>query len=232
MPKRIRLFAVVAASMLLVVGVMNLVLVVEGAPRVEPLLREGRTWQTGTGAPEDEGRHTWSFTVDPRGRSVVDLDVTLPYSVRVTHVAGAATLLHQVSWWVDGERLDEASRQVAAAPQENASRVSRTHSVPGSFAADLQVRRDAEQPFVLLVVWEWNATLSDDAEVTFTTTVRPVTVDPVDVGGLPGCSGSTCARVLLVVALLGQFVAVGWYRQAPAESGEAAGKRPRQRKSQ
>lgn len=214
MSRRMRLGGAVAASLFLALALMNLFLVAEQAPAVRPSERDGVTWQTGTGAAEQSGRHTWEFVVEPKERRIVELEVVLDYRVRVTHVEGEASLSHIIGLWVDGEHLDGHEDSVAALPRENTTtRVSRTWSEQDSFASSLHIARAAgSAPFVLLVTWDWELVADAPAQVTFETEVQPFGAAPVDLGGVPGCSGPTCARVLVLVAAVAQVGTFAWFR--------------------
>ena len=214
--RRVRLVALVTTSVLLAATLMNLFLVVEGAPAVEPDRREGRTWHAEPDAAQHMGRHTWTFVIDGNGRQEIDLDVAVPFTTRITHVGGTATLTHRVSFLVDGAELDANTRVIEVTPQGNATeRVSRTRVVDGDLGDRVRVSpEDPSRPFSLVVVWAWDAAFdNDDPEVVFRTEVHPLGVEAPDTGGLPGC-GRDCALGLAVVAGIGQGAALFWWRRA------------------
>ncbi len=218
-PRRIRLAVALGVSLLFLAALMNLLLVAEPAPAVDPTSRPPRSWSTGTDAAAIEGRETWAFQFAPEGRRIVEADIVLPYTVRIVHIAGRATLENTFTFWVDGDRVREVEEDVVQEPRGNGTeRVRRTTNVAGSWStSDEPVRmkapKDAER-VVLLLTWDWRFVPEPGAAVTFEVQAGEARVAALDTGGLPGC-GADCGRTLAVLTFAGQLAAWVWYARAP-----------------
>lgn len=221
-PRRVRIGVIVAASALFMLAIMNLILVSEQAPLVSPEERPPREWQAGAGAEGAIGTESWTFAVQPKGRSIVDLDIDVPFVVTKERARGTAELITRFGYYVDGQEIAAEERTFTLGAQGNESdgrRVRTTDRGTFGFGDDtlrVDVPPEAES-FGVLLRWQWEYVPSSGADASFRVRVDEVHVRGLDAGGLPLCDGLSCARLLVILTLAVQVAAFVWVGRAPRE---------------
>lgn len=224
------LFVLAGVSLVFLVAVGNMIAVAEGPPEVRPATAPAASWQAGTGTVESRGQEQWTFAVDPMGRRVVELEFAVPFRIDVAHESGDTQLLGNVVVWVDGERLRSVTQHVRAQPGD-AERAWAERGDAGDRIGRVVIEREPDGgPFPLLLTWDWTYSSASGA-TRYEARVGPVDVEAVALPGLPGCTGATCARALVVVAVVAQGVAVAWFlRVKDVPAAERGGERTDKKK--
>jgi hypothetical protein len=205
------LLALVTLSLVFLVAVANLIAVAEGPPRVSPVPAPASSWSVGRGTAETSGQVQWAFTVEPAGRRLIELDVSLPFRVDVDHHAGESRLFGNIRVWADGEQLRVATRHVPA--DGEARRFTESGDVRAQIGRIVLEREPGSSPFPVIVTWDWSYVGPAEATV-YALRVGPVTLEPVALPGLPGCTGTDCARGLFFLALVAQGAGVIFFLRA------------------
>lgn len=210
-------------TVLLILATANLMAVAEDPVMVEPAEYRGIRWSLGADAQDDDApsdRMQWEFVVDPGSRRVVDLELSFPLEVAVDHEEGNASLSSLLVVLVEGESW-RTTHRTRATPGQSGTQVV-DQSDLGERLGRIVVEREPEQgPLLVQVTWDWSHTQEHPDGSRFDVSVGPVQLEPVYLGGLPGCSHPTCAQVLMVAMLVGQGAAVFWVMnryQASAEN--------------
>lgn len=205
------LVTLAVTTLLLMVAIANLVAVSQDPVVVEPEEYRETEWTLGSDGPDPPpSRLQWDFVVDPGTRRVVDLDLRIPMDVRVEHREGESWFSSLLLVHVDGERVDLKNHRIHV-PPERSGETWTDRTDLGRESARLVVERSpTDGPFLVRMTLDWSHGQDPVDATRFDVSLGPVTVEPADLRGIPGCSHPTCAQVLLVVAFVVQGAAVFW----------------------
>lgn len=200
------------ATLLLLVAIVNLVVVATNPVDVTPSEHLSLQLSIGRDAdgPPDGRRIEWAFSVEPGALRVVDLDIIVPYSARVSHYEGDSQFSSLFNVYLDGQRIASTTYHTKA-PPERAGETWTERTDLGDRLGRLVIERAPDNgPFVLLVTLDWSHSQTSPDSTRFDIEIGPVQTTPTQLEGLPGCSSLDCARILFIVGVIAQGGSMVW----------------------